>query len=94
MGKLQGKHCRGTADMGPWQTQIAEGMYEGLVQLVQSVKDLQKLLWYLLGHIVNCVKLQLHPSIKQRHLWKTFFPSCQGGSWHCLNTSVDGGGKL
>lgn len=88
-GEIARKTLQRNCGHGTLADAIAEGMYEGLVQLVQSV-NLQKLLWYLLGHIVNCVKLQLHPSIKQRHLWKTVFPSCQGGSWHCLNTSVTG----
>ena len=53
--------------------------------LVQSVKDLHKLHRYLILGLVNCAKVEFHPSIKQHLAQIRRFSSDQGGSLHCLN---------
>ena len=71
---------------GPWHTELLIECTQGsLVPLVQSAKDLNKLQRYLSGHcMVNDAKLEFHPNIKLRRVYKTIFFSDQGGSWHCL----------
>ena len=90
--KLPGKHgtCTGPTHLGLWHTTIAEAMHSGLVQLVQSVKDLHKLHRYLILGLVNCAKFEFHPSIKQHLAQITRFFSDQGSSLHCLNRISNG----
>jgi len=55
------------------------------VPLGQAAKDLNKLQRYLSHHsTVNGAKLEFHPNIKLRHVYKTLVFSDQSVSWHRL----------
>ena len=71
---------------GAWHTELLRECTQGsLVPLGQSANDLNKLQQYLSGlWMVNCAKLEFHPSIKQHHVLQIIFFSDQDGSWHCL----------
>ena len=70
----------------PWHMELLKDCTQGsLVPLAQSAKDFNKLLRDLSGNwMVKGAKLEFHPNIKLRHVYKAIFFSYQGGSWHCL----------
>ena len=80
---------------GPWRTELLRECTQGsLVPLVQSSTDLNKLQQDLSGNcMVNAAKLEFHPNVKLRHVYKTLFFSDQGGSWHCLKVHLQQGCK-
>ena len=69
-----------------WHTELLrECTQASRVPLGQSEKDLNKLQRYLSHHsTVNAAKLEFHPNIKLRHVYKTIVFSDQSVSWHRL----------
>ena len=69
-----------------WHTELLrECTQANRVPLGQSAKDLNKLQRYLSHHsTVNGAKLEFHPNVKLRHVYKTIVFSDQSVSWHRL----------